>query len=238
MKMNVNDSKIESMTIEYLNEKYHQNFSVLNMAGKIDPELGTYVLITCTDDVYNEKFYTYYSLGSSTVSFESEDDDEIDIGDVINNFEDNGTFRDEYGAVVFGHKYAAKLSETLPDNSYVICQMALTDYYPMKHDIDSSLDSGNGEWKNAAHPKIFIFYSTDSIDVPSIQELILSNELSMQYVYICKVDNVNKTELDTMYRDSFETFEDDVVESSKVSRIDFFYTTAEDGLRSEQVIKE
>ena len=60
----------------------------------------------------------------------------------------------------------------------------------------------------------------------------------MQFVYICAIDNVDEIQIRKNYNENWNLYDDFIVDTDTISRIDGFYTTANDGAKEVQVIKE
>lgn len=236
MGIKFNERKIQSDVIEYLSNKYSDDFEIISGNLIIEPAKKTKVNIVCKDFKYDRPFRVFHFLDSSSVDFS--EDEELG-GNVI---EDKAEITDEYGGVVLSEKYSKILNEMLGDDIYVFCEIGFDEFMPSLKDLNCSFENGIKNWGYEGVAKIYIYYDKEKSSLEEVLKkatnIVPEYDISMQYVYICSLEHVDTVSIRKDYFENWNDYEEHIVEDEAFKKIDGFYTTSDDGVKNIQVIKE
>ena len=238
MRLMLNSKTICDDTIKYLENKYSANFEIVDSHFVFEPAQENVVNVICRDNMYNRNFKVTHRLDSSAITIENEDDDQIN-----KELEKLGKaeFTDCYGAVILSEKYAETLQYKMSGDIYVLCDVELDDSMPDLEIVNADFESGIDKWKDWGTVKIYVFYNpnTENIDelIKNVISAVEKYSVSMQFVYICAMNNIDESQIRKNYNENWNVYDDFIVDTDSISRIDGFYTTANDGAKEVQVIK-
>lgn len=239
MKLMLNSKTICDDTIEYLDNKYNANFEIVDSHFVFEPAQEDLVNVICKDDVYKRNFKVVHRLDSSAITIEDENDGQINeelkkLG--------KAEFTDCYGAVILSEKYAEILQHKISEDIYALCDVEFDDSMPDLETVNASFEAGLDDWKEWGTVKIYIFYNPSTENVNELIKKVISAvekySISMQFVYICATDNIDESQIRKDYNDNWNKYDDFIIDSASIERIDGFYTTAKDGAKDIQIIKE
>lgn len=228
---------VDSEILEYLKDKYNQDFTIKEMNTKVDPDKGAYELAVCTKKDSVEKFFTYYYYDEFSVDLES-DTDEPDLTYKEGN---NHVIEDTYGNNIIGNEYADYLKAKCEKKINVVCDMVFFDYNLTKDDIEKPFEDSVKNWKDSAYPNIYVFYcdaSLRKIVNDEIKNALEASKIHKQAAYVCCIkDDAKKEAIDTFY-DNKDDFEEYLENNKYIEIMDHFIVTENDGVYVEETMKE
>jgi len=229
MKKNIDGNVYKNAIISYLEEKYHEEFTVMKLYQEFEGNSGMAVRALCAKEE-NKDYFTVYCYLDSTVS------DEIIIIDG-----NEHSIVDSYTEVLFQNAILDEVDVLECGGCFVRCKVSFNAGQPSKSDIASGINFCLQKQKLDPYVKLYVIVqcdtSTEKIE-SKLKEILNKYEPCTGYIYLVYMEEYDENEIKKVYEEKQNDFGNYLANTDYADIVEFILYKCDTGMQDKQYIKE